>query len=130
MYNTKKIKDKTKKGAQKKTQHPLTLNKCELQVLYITESEITINYDKLWDSLVAQTVKRLHAMQETWVRSLGWEDPLEKEMATHSRIFLPRKFHGWRSLVGYRPWGRKELDTTERLHFSLHYYKLQTYILI
>ena len=35
-------------------------------------------------SLVAQTVKRLSAMLETWVRSLGWEDPLEKEMATHS----------------------------------------------
>ena len=35
--------------------------------------------------LVAQTVKRLPAMQETWVRSLGWEDPLEKEMATHSK---------------------------------------------
>ena len=37
-----------------------------------------------WASLVAQTVKRLSAMQETRVRSLGWEDPLEKEMATHS----------------------------------------------
>lgn len=47
MYNTKKIKDKTKKGAQKKKKNPLTLNKCELQVSYITESEITINYDKL-----------------------------------------------------------------------------------
>ena len=35
-------------------------------------------------SLVAQTVKRLSIMRETWVRSLGWEDPLEKEMATHS----------------------------------------------
>ena len=35
-------------------------------------------------SLVAQTVKRLPAMWETWVRSLGWEDPLEKEMTTHS----------------------------------------------
>ena len=35
-------------------------------------------------SLVAQMVKRLPAMQETWVRSLGREDPLEKEMATHS----------------------------------------------
>ena len=35
-------------------------------------------------SLVAQRLKRLPAMQETWVRSLGWEDPLEKEMATHS----------------------------------------------
>ena len=37
-----------------------------------------------WDSLVAQTVKRLPTMRETRVRSLGWEDPLEKEMATHS----------------------------------------------
>ena len=35
-------------------------------------------------SLVAQTIKHLPTMQETWVRSLGWEDPLEKEMATHS----------------------------------------------
>ena len=40
----------------------------------------------LWTSLVAQTVKRLPAMRETWVRSLGQEDPLEKEMATHSSI--------------------------------------------
>ena len=40
----------------------------------------------IWASLVAQTVKNLSAMQETWVRSLGWEDPLEKEMASHSSI--------------------------------------------
>ena len=39
-----------------------------------------------WASLVAQTVRNLPAMQETWVRSLGWEDPLEKGMATHSSI--------------------------------------------
>ena len=39
-----------------------------------------------WFTLVAQTVKRLPAMQEIWVRSLGWEDLLEKEMATHSSI--------------------------------------------
>ena len=37
-------------------------------------------------SLVAQTVKRLPKMRETWVQSLGWEDPLEKKMATHSSI--------------------------------------------
>ena len=41
-------------------------------------------------SLVAQRLKRLPAMQETWVQSLGWEDPLEKEMATHSRILAWR----------------------------------------
>ena len=39
-----------------------------------------------WPSLVAQLVKNLSAMQENWVRSLGWEDPLEKGMATHSSI--------------------------------------------
>ena len=62
-------------------------------------------------SLAAQTVKHLPAMRETQVRSLGGEDPLEKEMATHSSI-LAWKFHEWRSLVGYSPWGRKELDMT------------------
>ena len=41
-------------------------------------------------SLVAQRLKRLPAMQETWVRSLGWEDPLEEEMATHSSILAWR----------------------------------------
>ena len=57
-------------------------------------------------------VKHLAAMWETRVRSLGWEDPLEKEMAAHSST-LPGEFHGLRRLVGYSPWGRKELDTTE-----------------
>ena len=63
-------------------------------------------------------VRRLPAMQETWVQSLGQEDPQEKEMAA-TPVLMPGKFHGWRSLVGYSPWGHKELDTTERLHF--HY---------
>ena len=39
-----------------------------------------------WDSLVVQRLKHLSAMWETWVRSLGWKDPLEKEMATHASI--------------------------------------------
>ena len=51
-------------------------------------------------------------MQETGVRFLGQEDPLEKEMQA-SPVFLPGEYHGWRSLVGYSPWGLKELDTTE-----------------
>ena len=46
------------------------------------------------------------AMQETWVLSLGQEDSLEKEMATHSST-LAWKIPGWRSLVGYSPWGHK-----------------------
>ena len=44
----------------------------------------------LYSSLVAQLVKNLPTMQETWVRSLGWEDPLEKGMATHSNILAWR----------------------------------------
>ena len=62
-------------------------------------------------SLVVQTVKNLPAMQVTRVLFLGREDPLGKEMATHSSI-LPGEFHELRSLVGYSPWGRKELDMT------------------
>ena len=60
-------------------------------------------------SLVAQLVKNLPAVQEAWVQSLGWEDSLDKEMATHS-VFLPGKSHGQRSLVGYSPWGCKSLS--------------------
>ena len=55
---------------------------------------------------MAQTVKHLPAMQETWVRSLGWEDSVEKEMATRSSIF-PRKSHGQKTLAGYHPWVAK-----------------------
>ena len=43
-----------------------------------------------WDSLVAQMVKNLPAVRQTWVRSLGWEDPLEEGMATHSSILAWR----------------------------------------
>ena len=58
------------------------------------------------------------AIWENWVRSLGREDPLEKEMVTHSSI-LAWKSHAWRSLVGSSPRRCKELDTTEQLHFHL-----------
>ena len=56
-------------------------------------------------------VRSLLAIQEIRVQSLGWEDPLEKEMAP-TPVLLPRKSRGRRSLVGYSPWGGKELDTT------------------
>ena len=58
-------------------------------------------------------VKPLPTMWETQVGSLGQEDLLEKEMATHSSI-LAWKIHGQRSLVGYSPWGRKESNATEQ----------------
>ena len=65
---------------------------------------------------VTRRLKCLPAMRETWVRSLGREDPLEKEMATHSSILA------WRIPWTEEPGGlqstcRKESDTTERFHF-------------
>ena len=53
-----------------------------------------------WASLLAQTVKNPPEMREIWIQSLGWGDPLEKEMATDSSI-LPGESHGARSLAGY-----------------------------
>ena len=64
-----------------------------------------------WACLVAQVINNLLAMREAWVWPLGRENPLEKGMA----VILPGEFHGQRSLVGYSPWGCKELDMTERL---------------
>ena len=70
-------------------------------------------------------------MQETQnfrVPSLGWEDPLEKEMATQSSI-LARKFRGQRSLADYSPWDLKELDITEcvvHTHAHTHLVNLLT----
>ena len=63
-------------------------------------------------------VKNLPVTQETWemwVRSLGGEDPMEKEMATHSSI-LAWRIPWMEELGGLESMGRKELDTTERLH--------------
>ena len=61
-------------------------------------------------------------MQEMQVRSLGWEDPLEKEMAI-TPVFLPGKFHGQKKLESYSPWGRKrvgfDLATKHQVHSRL-----------
>ena len=66
---------------------------------------------------MTQLVKNPPAMQETWVPSLGWEDPLEKGKATHS-VFWPGEFHG-----PYSPWGHKEWDMTEQLSLTSLYFK-------
>ena len=55
-----------------------------------------------WASLVAQMVKNLPAMRETWVRSLGWENPLEEGMVTHSSILawrIPKNRGSWQATV-------------------------------
>ena len=70
-----------------------------------------------WASLVAQLVKNLPVMRETWVQSLGWEDPLEKGMAPHSCILA------WRiPWTVYSPWGHKEW--TQLRDFHLHFKKI------
>ena len=61
-----------------------------------------------WASLVAQRVRNLPAMQEMEAWSLGWEDPLKEEKATHSSI-LAWEFLGQRSLADYSPWGLKRV---------------------
>ena len=65
---------------------------------------------------MAQRLKRLPPMRETWVQSLGWEDPLEKETATHSSI-LAWRIPWTEEPGGLQSMGHKESDTTERLHF-------------
>ena len=65
-------------------------------------------------SLVAQVVKNLPTMWETWVWSLDQEEPLEREMATHSSI-LAWRIPWIEEPAGLHPWGRKELDPTEQL---------------
>ena len=63
-----------------------------------------------WISLVAQTVRNLHAMQETWVQSLGWEDPLEEGMATHSAILA------WRIPWPEEPGGLRFIESQRVRH--------------
>ena len=76
-----------------------------------------INWRKLLNttSLVAQGQIIHLPMHEVQIRSLGQEDPLEKETATHSSIFAGTP-NGQRSLVGYSPWGLKESDETKGLN--------------
>ena len=62
-------------------------------------------------------VKNLTAMCETWVRSLGWEDPWRRKRQS-TLVLLPGEFHGKWNLKGYSSWGHKESDTTEQLTLS------------
>ena len=63
---------------------------------------------------MANTVKKLSAMQETWVSSQSWngKSPGERKWQP-TPVFLPKEFHGQRSLAGHDSWGHKESDTTE-----------------
>ena len=65
-----------------------------------------------WTYLIAQLIKNPPAMRETWVTSLGWEDPWRRERLP-TPVFWPGEFRGL-----YSPRGHKELDTTEQLSLS------------
>ena len=69
--------------------------------------EIGYPLQYLWASLVAQMIKNLSAMWETWVRSLGWEDPLEEGMETHSSILA------WRIPMDREAWQDTVLEVTK-----------------
>ena len=71
--------------------------------------------------LVAQLIKNPPTIWETWVQSLGQEEPLEKEMATIP-VFLSGKSHGWRSLAGYSPWVSKNQIGLSNSIFTFHIY--------
>ena len=79
-----------------------------INLVHFTPNSFLLLFNKYFfeASLVAQRLERLPAMQETWVQSLGQEDPLEKEMATHSSILVGES-HGQRSLVGCHPRGHR-----------------------
>ena len=107
----------------------ISLQSYVLEVLNLISS--FPKYRKHWrDSLVVQMVKKLPAMQETWVWSLGQDDPREKEMAIHSSI-LAWRIPWTESLVGYSPWGLKESDTTEwrtHKHIPKKHWKQEAFI--
>ena len=86
--------------------------------LWVTREGMGHRLQYSWASLVAWLVKNLPAMQETWVQSLGWEDPLRREWLP-TPVFWSGEFHGL-----YSSWGLKESDTTEQLSLSLWCYLL------
>ena len=85
--------------------------------LLLTDQPLLGLPTETWTPLVAQMVKRLPTMWGTgfnpWVGKIPW-----RRKWRPTPVFLPGKSHGRRSLVGYSPWGHKESDTTERLHFT------------
>ena len=69
------------------------------EVVIHIHNGILLSHKMEWVSLIAQLVKNLPTMRETWVQSPGWEDPLEKGKAP---VFWPGEFHGL-----YSPWGHR-----------------------
>ena len=82
-------------------------------------SRMSLPYWYIRTSLIAQTVKNMPTMQETWFNPQVGKIPWRR-IWQPTLVFLPREAHGQRSLVGYSPWGCKQLDTTEQVTLSQH----------
>ena len=93
-----------------------------MQKIWTVQESKMSNIYKI-SSLVAQTVKNLPVMQETWVQSLGWEDPLEAGMATHSSVLA------WRIPWTDEPARRQSLGS-QRIRYDLATKQQQQYILL
>ena len=88
-----------------------------LHLLFYLPGKLFLFFGNAHASLVAHTVKNLPTMEETRVRSLVGEDPLERKWQPTS-VFLPGESHGQSSLAGYSPWGHKESDMTKWLKLT------------
>ena len=95
-------------------QGPLAFQKLFYHNLWEVLKQEILTSRFIQSSLVTQTVKNSPAIQEIWVWNLGQEDPLKKEMTTHSSV-LAWRIPWQRGLEGYSPWGHKLLNTTEWL---------------
>ena len=87
--------------------------------LLLIETGSRFEVREIKSSVVAQTVKRLSTMQEIWVDPWVGKIPWRRKWQP-TPLLLPGKSHGWRSLVGYSPWGCKELDATKHTHAVSH----------
>ena len=98
-------------------ENPMDREAWRATVYVVTKSQTPLSDEAqtqgIWNGFPGgSAVKNLPVKQETWVQALGWENPLEEDMATHSSI-LTWRIPWQRSLEGYSPWGRKELDKSE-----------------
>ena len=101
----------------------------ELSLLLYTLSRFVIALLPRGLPCVARTVMNLSAMWKTWAQSLGWEDPLEKEMEP-TPVFLPGESHGQRSLVELQSIGSQKSDTVEHLTLCFYFPKSKCLLIL
>ena len=103
-------------AGKQKYLHPLTTPQ-RIFIILLQIQHLYSNISRTWASLVAQTLKNLPTMQDTWVRSLGQEDRMEKGMAIHSSI-LAWRVPGTEEPGGLQSMGHKESDMMKQLSYN------------